>query len=312
MFERGLMEPYGYSVTSKFAARVNQRIKATDAKVFAHAEGIDEHLEQLVKDGEEEVEVFGIWQWECISDVTQKILDAGMKVRIPKDFIVPVYPSSFDFKTFIRLLTNVNVKPTEDSEFYYFSPVKGSDIRYVDISGRDLDSLSVVSQRYRKQVNSGEISPCVIKTSKEDWKFPITEEQRAVLALEREKIWGVAIYEVVCANVIDPDAILNERYGDLGLFVDRRLTAPVNFSGCAGFKDYSGQNEMVELEGIESFGKGIGRGLVEHIRETRSVETMVAWLLNPDKVRGFYEKLDFIDSGVCLYEADTPLMVWNA
>ena len=103
--------------------------------------------------------------------------------------------------------------------------------------------------------------------------------------------------------------MLNERFSSYDLSVHGEKVRNIKFSDCPQFKNYIRVGEIIELEQIESFATGIGRLLVDSIRYTRSVELMVVWPYS--SVKGFYEKLGFVDSGISLYEHNTPLMVSN-
>ena len=137
MFKNGLLEPHDPRLSGRFVEALHQYIVETNATPFDHVEGILGHLEQLVDDGVEEVEVFGIWQHRCVSYAARKALEAGLNVRMPKEYTRPESFNHFDFKSFVRASVDVDITYNEDSEFYYFAPSGEVKTRLMDFADGD-------------------------------------------------------------------------------------------------------------------------------------------------------------------------------
>jgi hypothetical protein len=307
MFERGLLEPHDPRLTDRFVESVRQYVAETNAVPFAHVKGTVGHLEQLVNNGVEEVEVFGIWQHRCVSYVAKMALNAGLKVRIPKEYIRPESFNNINFKNFVGAVSKIDINFNEDREFYYFAPSNEVKTRLIDFAGGDAIG-EILIRRYGGFVDVKEIKPKLITLSKEGM-FPLTEKQRAVFCTEGRDIKGIATYELIPEGNEDIGDVLNARLSIYDLSVHDEKVSNVDFSQQPGFRDYIGSGELIELELIESFVPGTGRLLVDSIKNSRPVELIMAW--SSPEIQDFYEKLGFVDSGVHYYETDSPLMVWH-
>ena len=307
MFKGGLLEPHDHKLSDEFVDAVHQYIVETNATPFAHVSRIEGYLEQLVLRDVKEVEIFGIWQNHCVSYVACKALDAGLRVRVHKDHTLPEGFNGINFESYIMAFAGTNVNFDEDSKFYYFTPSDEIRTRVIDLPEGDLATRKFI-RRYISLIESGKIRPELVTFSSGD-SFPFSENQRIAFAAREKEILGVATYVVVSDSDSDIDDLLNERFSGYDLSVNGEKVRNARFSDNPLFKDYIGFGEIVELEQIESFSPGVGRLLIDHIRYTRSIELMMAWSY-PD-IKGFYEKLGFVDSGISLYEHNTPLMVSN-
>ena len=307
MFNGELIELRDSMISSEFIDAVHQYVAETNAVPFSHTDGAVGHLEQLVIQGVEEVEIFGLWQHPSVSYVVHKALDVGLKIRIPKNDTLPEDFNQINFESCILAFAGTNVNFNEDSKFYYFTPSDKVKTRVIDLPEGDLATLELI-RRYTSLIDSGKIRPELI-TFSGGYSFPFSENQRIAFAAREKEILGVATYVVVSDSDSDIDDLLNERFSGYDLSVNGEKVRNARFSDNPLFKDYIGFGEIVELEQIESFSPGVGRLLIDHIRYTRSIELMMAW--SYPNVKGFYEKLGFVDSGISLYEHNTPLMVSN-
>lgn len=307
MFKNGLLEPHDPRLSDRFVDSLHQYVAETNATPFDHIEGILGHLEQLVEDGVEEVEIFGIWQHRCVSYAVKKALEAGLNVKVPKQYTHPESFNHFDFKTFVRVSAGVDITYHEDPEFYHFAPSGEVRTRLIDFADGDPVGERLI-MAYNWLVATQEIKPRLIIPSKEGL-FPLNEKQRAVFATREKMTQGVATYEVIPEDNRDVDEVLNARFSIYNLSVHGEKVSDVNFSRHPGFKDYIGTGEIIELELIESFVPGTGRLLVDSIQNSRPVELMMAW--SSPEIQGFYEKLGFVDSKVHYYGGGAPLMVWH-
>ena len=307
MFKGGLIEPHNPTLSDGFVESVHQYARETNATPFSHVSRIEGHLEKLVLQDVKEVEIFGIWQNACVSYVAHKALDAGLKVRVTKDYTLPEGFNGINFEDYIMAFAGTKVNFDEDSKFYYFTPSDEIRTRVIDLPEGDLAAQKLI-RRYTQMIDSGKINPELVTFSNGN-HFPFNENQRIAFAVREKEILGVATYEVVLDDNRDIDDLLNERFSSYDLSVHGEKVRNIKFSDCPQFKNYIRVGEIIELEQIESFATGIGRLLVDSIRYTRSVELMVVWPYS--SVKGFYEKLGFVDSGISLYEHNTPLMVSN-
>jgi hypothetical protein len=307
MFMGGLIEPHDPNLSEQFVGAVHQYIAETNATPFAHVGDSPGHLEQLINQGVEEVEIFGIWQHRCVSYVVKKALEVGLKVRVPKDYTHAEDVNASSLENGVRSWSKIDFEYKEDLNFHYFTPSAEIKTRLIDVAESDLDIIELI-RRYGALVDSEKIKPELITfSSGYDRSFPLGEKQRAVFATHGKNILGISTYEVIPEDERDVDDILNARFSKYDLAVNGEKVSDVDFSQHPGFRDYLGNGEIVELGLIESFVPGTGRLLVDSIRNSRPVEIMMAWSYT--NAKGFYEKLGFVDSGISLYEHNNPLMV---
>jgi hypothetical protein len=154
-------------------------------------------------------------------------------------------------------------------------------------------------QHYQSEVSRGVLCPEVV------WRLTLRElnKNRKLIALQEDKhIRGVAVY----TTILFPDReSLEAKIRPYGKPLPR--SGQDYFKSVKGFRTCEFPTTFHELIYLESFQKGCGKSMLEHLK-AKVGDGVFATVMGG--ARGWYEKRGFHDTGMIRAVTQLPVYIW--